>query len=187
MSPDAPTTGVASAEAMTDQSIFEGLFTRVLKPEGAFAQELAAVGYDPRHPQNRYPTTVWAASLRVAARHVFQGEPEEVAMRKLGVMFIEGFYATIIGKMMGAMLPFVTAEGFIKRLPKLAASGASGIEITTAADGPRAWRATWKDANAIPEFVLGIMQGNKLASAFESITLVDKRPGTYTIRFVAKP
>ena len=55
--------------ATTDGSLFEGL-ARALQPEGAFADDLRAAGFDPRAPKIRYPTSVLLATLDVAHPHL---------------------------------------------------------------------------------------------------------------------
>src|SRR4051812_5671199 len=105
------TATAAGADGLVDQTAFEGLFVRALRLEasnGAFVADLAAVGYDPRAPLAKYPAKVFHDALRVACRHEYPGMPEDKALVELGRRFIDGFFATIVGKLVSTMLPFLS-------------------------------------------------------------------------------
>lgn len=128
-----------AAEPMTDQSVFEGLFSRALKPERDFLAELRAAGYDPARPERRYPTRVWKACVEVACRRVHPELPEGEAMNLLGRRFIDGFFETIIGKVVLVALPFLSADSLVRRIPKFRSMTATGIEVMVEQDNPQQW------------------------------------------------
>lgn len=102
--------------SLTNQSMFEALFDRRLKPTGVFADELKAAGYDPSRAQAKYPTETWTRCLALARQHVWPQLSEADAFRHIGREFTEGFLETITGRLVGAALPFMTPASFIKRL-----------------------------------------------------------------------
>ena len=170
-------------EPRTDQSVFEGLFTNVLKPKGKFVEDLVAVGYDPQHPERTYPTRIWVNAVKVACRHACPGMPEGEALNRLGRLYIGGFLDTIIGRLIGVSLQVLGPEAIIKRLPRWAAMGATGIEITLLQQGPSEWKATWKDAYPLAEFLTGILQGGGERAGISAVELVGKRPDGFDIVF----
>jgi uncharacterized protein (TIGR02265 family) len=175
-----------NVEPRTDQSVFEGLFANVLKPQGQFAADLVAVGYDPQRPERAYPTKVWVDSVKVACRHACPGMSELEALNRLGHLYITGFLDTIIGRLIGVSLQLLSPEMLIKRLPRWSAMGATGIDITVAQQGPHAWKGTWKDSFPLPEFILGVMQGGADKAGFTSVELLEKRPDGFDLLFHLK-
>jgi uncharacterized protein (TIGR02265 family) len=113
----------------TQGSMFEGLYERVLKPEGAFAEDLKVAGYDRSHPLPEYPDAVWVACLNVTAKHRFPLLERHVAWRQIGRLFIGGFLDTLVGKLIGAALPFLSAHSFITRVPRFVSAGLPGVLI----------------------------------------------------------
>lgn len=103
-------------ESVTNQSMFEALFDRRLKPAGAFADELKRAGYDALEARPKYPTQVWLQCLRVARRHRWPQLSEAEAYRQLGREFSEGFLETMVGRLVAVALPFMSPESFLRRL-----------------------------------------------------------------------
>jgi uncharacterized protein (TIGR02265 family) len=170
-------------EPKTDQSVFEGLFTNVLKPKGLFAEDLVAVGYDPQRPERTYPTRIWIEAVKVACRHACPGMSEPEALNRLGRLYIGGYLDTIIGRLIGVSLQVLGPEMLIKRLPRWSAMGASGIEISVAQQAPGVWKATWKDTYPLAEFIAGVMQGGAARAGFTSVELAAKRVDGFDLIF----
>jgi uncharacterized protein (TIGR02265 family) len=103
--------------------MFEGLYDRVLKPTGEFARALREAGYDPAQPRTEYPITVWIACLEVSIATLHPTERPERGVWLLGRRFIEGYLETIIGKLIGASFPFLSAASFVKKVPRFVGSG----------------------------------------------------------------
>jgi len=143
---------------MTDNSAFEGMFARALKPTGQFLEELKAVGYDPAKPQIRYPSSVWSASLEVARRHCFASLARDEGMRALGRRFVEGWFETIAGRFMAAAMPLVGTAGVINRLPRYWATVRKDTKVEVHREDERRWRIVYRDAHLNPEFCAGIIQ-----------------------------
>ncbi len=107
-------------------SMFDGMFSVALKPEGAFRDELKAAGFDVDKALPEYPYEVWRQCLMVAARHVFPHEPQDRAFELLGERFIDGYLDTMIGKLIAAALPFLSAKALVQRSPRFCGTGVGG-------------------------------------------------------------
>jgi uncharacterized protein (TIGR02265 family) len=158
--PDAGAAAAPSArvEETTDNSAFEGLFQRALKPDGAFADELCAAGYDLRRPHPKYPTRVWRACLEIALRHAHPGKPREEGMRALGHAFIAGFFDTIIGRLVAVALPLLGPERITQKFPKYWEATRPGVKIETIVENPNRHRLLFRDPHPMPDFVAGIIE-----------------------------
>jgi uncharacterized protein (TIGR02265 family) len=142
-----------------EASTFEGMFQRALQPSEALAAELRAVGFDLKRIEPRYTTQVWHNSLDVARRHLLPGMSQQDGYRELGRLFIEGFFQTIIGKLISAPLPLMGPGPAIKRLPKLWNTGRKDIEVHPVEEGERRWRVLFRNPYALPDFAAGMVEG----------------------------
>lgn len=119
-----------------DAGMFEGLFVRALAvaPTSAFAEELRRVGYDLERRDARLDVLVWVDAVDVAARHVYPGLPRDEAWVRLGRRFIEGYFQTLVGAGIAAVLPLMTARRFVERVPSFLRTGLGGstadVELT---------------------------------------------------------
>lgn len=111
-------------------SMFEGLFERVLKPEGDFQAALEAAGYDVTQSTTEYPIEVWQACLDVSAKFLYPDAERPEAWRRIGKVFMAGYFETIVGRMIGAALPFLSARTFLQRCPRFVKSGLKEMEAT---------------------------------------------------------
>jgi uncharacterized protein (TIGR02265 family) len=120
-----------------EASMFEGLYLRALRvePASAFAAELAGAGYDLGAPRARYDIGVWAACLDVAAARLYPELPRYEAWRRLGRTFISGYFETLIGRAIAAVLPWMYPERFVERVPQFLRTGLGGS--TCEVDQPR--------------------------------------------------
>jgi uncharacterized protein (TIGR02265 family) len=112
--------------------MFEGLYDRVLKPQGELERRVRAAGYDASAPKTEYPITVWIDCLAASAQVLSPELPQERAVWLLGRRFIEGYLETLIGKMISASFPFLSAGTFMKRVPRFVSSGLveAGVSLT---------------------------------------------------------
>lgn len=110
--------------------MFEALFDRRLKPEGAFAAELKTAGYDAARAEPTYPTELWVRCLEVARRHRFAALTDQDAYRRIGREFAEGFLETIVGRIVGVALPFMSPRTFVRRLANYLRLGRSDTDLT---------------------------------------------------------
>lgn len=117
---------MSTAEPVALQSMFEGLFVRALKVDGAFKDKLRAKGYDVDRPRTRYPMAVWLDCVDVAALEVFPGLARPQAWVQLGRRFIDGYFETLVGRMIGVTLPFLSPKTFVGRVPRFVTTGLEG-------------------------------------------------------------
>ena len=159
--------------------MFEGLFDRVLRPTGAFAEDLRLAGYDPRRAQPEYPTRVWHACLDVARRHVHAGLAPEEAYRRLGQALTRGFLDTLVGKLLGAAVSLLGPDGVMVRLHRFWGSGQPDARVRTEQVGPRDWRVHVEGPLVIPPFAAGVLEGilTWVKAPEVRVTVADPTPG----------
>lgn len=118
-------------------SMFEGLFGKVLKPNGAFRDELKTVGFDVERIQPEYPMQVWVDCLDVTAKHRHPGVERFAAWRLIGRDFITGFLETIAGRLVAVAFPFLSPKTLVDRSPRFMRLGVKELEA----------KVTWRSAN----------------------------------------
>jgi len=155
-----PSSGAIPAET-TDYAVFEGMFRRALRlePASALAEKLREVGFDLKSPKGRYSTAVWKASLDVAARHQYPALPLNDGHRELGRLFTAGFFETIVGKVIGSIIPFLGTDRMMARMPKFASMATSGVTLETFRESEKVWRLRYTSRNASPDFMAGALEG----------------------------
>ncbi len=146
----------------TEYAVFEGLFRRALRvePTGPLADALREVGFDLKAPKGRYPTAVWVAALDVTARHQFPTLTLAEGHRELGRLFTGGFFETIVGKVIGSIIPFLGTDRMMARLPKFVAMTMSGVTVETVHESEKMWRLKYNSRHVSPEFTAGAMEGS---------------------------
>jgi uncharacterized protein (TIGR02265 family) len=145
--------------SLAQGSMFEALFVRALKPQGAFAEELRGLGYDPARAQPQYPTEVWVACLGAARRHVHGGLETGPAYRALGQAFVQSFLDTLAGKVVAVALPLLGPEGLLKRIPRYLTMGRSDLSWELRSAEPRHWVGRLRDPYEVPaDFLGGIIE-----------------------------
>ncbi|HZI16733.1 MAG TPA: DUF2378 family protein [Myxococcus sp.] len=149
-----------SAGSTTSHAVFEGLFHRALHPTGAFADALREAGYDLKRPQSRYPTHVWHACLEVARRHAFGSLPEAEGYRRMGHRFIEGWFETIIGKIIAVGLPLLGPERALERAPRTWSAAQPDLKMELRKQAERHWEATLREQGVLPDFCAGLLEGS---------------------------
>jgi uncharacterized protein (TIGR02265 family) len=118
-------------------SMFEGLYVKVLKPQGAFQADLAKAGFDVKAVLPEYPMEVWLACLDVTARHLHPTQERYQAWRLIGHDFITGFLDTIVGRLVSVALPFLSPKAFIDRSPRFMRLGVKELNARVEWKGPQ--------------------------------------------------
>lgn len=170
-------------DATTDGSLFEGL-ARAFKPEGAFAADLRAVGFDVKALQLRYSTAVLTGVLDVIHRHAYPALPREEAHRQTGQRMLNNFFETIFGRVVQTLLRALGLERFLIRLPKIAPMGTTGLEIRVEKDGPGALRLFFHGhSSQSGDFVAGALEsGGRVASDQFRVELIRGGPTDFELR-----
>lgn len=169
-----------STVSMTENGTFEGLFHRALRPEGAFTEALRAAGYDPARPQPRYPTTVWHACLEVARRHEYAHLSKEEGERALGHRFIDGWFETIIGKIIAVGLPLLGPDGTLQRAHRNWAASQPDLHITMRKVAERHWEAALQGAGVRADFAAGLLEAavRRAGATTAAVTVRERGPTT---------
>jgi uncharacterized protein (TIGR02265 family) len=144
----------------TDNSIFEGLFTKLLQPQGAFKGDLRAAGYDVDAPELRYPTAILRSCLDVAARHVYPELSCEDAHRKLGQRFADRYLTTILGRIIRTLIFALGVDKFVMQMPKIVALSSTGLasEVKKLAT-PGEYSIVFRGESQSPDFIAGAFEG----------------------------
>ncbi|MDP2274539.1 MAG: DUF2378 family protein [Archangium sp.] len=166
-----------------DGSIFEGLFLRVLKPEGAFKSQLRGAGFDVDRPQGRYPEDVFGRALTVTTAYAFGREDITMAHRRIGHALIEGYFMTILGKMTGGLIPVLGLGGTLKKVAQLWKVPQPGMEISAAAEGRGQWVVHFRDRVMTADLVAGILEAAlRRADPLVQVEVVARRLGAGVVR-----
>lgn len=172
-----------SSTARVPKRNFDGLFVHALKPSGAFAQALLAIGYDPASETEHYPLEVWRAALRVAREHAFPNLPEAKAHRVLGHRYVEGFSQTLVGRIFAAAAPLLGTERCLSRLPTYLRAGREDMRMLLDAVDEREWRVMVEDVDPLPEFVAGVLEAVLLVTRAEpTVEVIDRTEVRFTLR-----
>jgi uncharacterized protein (TIGR02265 family) len=169
-----------AAASMAQGSMFEAIFSRTLKPTGAFAEELLREGFDLKHVRPEYPTQVWVACLAVARRQAFGTLSDEAAYRGIGRAFVDGFLNTLAGKIVVVAIPFLSSEGFLKRMPRYMSLGRSDVHLELTQVGPKRFTGTVSDPFRVPpNFLAGILEVG-LVKTGATPTIITRPAGDFT-------
>ncbi len=167
-----------AARSMTHHAVFEGMFHRALHPTGAFAEALRGAGYDLERPLPRYPTHVWHACLEVARRHAFGELPEAEGYRRMGHRFIEGWFETIIGRLIAVGLPLLGPERSLQRMPRSWSAAQPDLKMDLRKVAERHWLVTLREHGVLPDFCAGILEASARRAGVPklSVTVSERGP-----------
>jgi len=168
-----PVTSTPVEESKVDAALFEGMFIRAIRPDAEFQAELRTAGFDPARLQGRYPTSVWRKSLEIARRRIFPDLPRDRGYRALGQKFVEGYFETIIGKVLSIPLKFMAVDHAIQRLPRMWKAGRPDLVLDPPAkEGPHKWRIHFHDRDPFPDFTAGMVEAaSKRTSRGEEVNV----------------
>lgn len=107
-------------------SAFEGLFIQALEVQGPIVERLRASGFDPVRMETTYTVDVWRKALQIASLEYYPTLSPSDAEFQLGVRMVDGYFKTIIGKLIQAGMPFFSPDSLCKKLPRFLASGVEG-------------------------------------------------------------
>lgn len=114
----------------SDGLIFEALFLRGLQVTPDLRTALLGIGVNLDQLETRYPAAVWLAALDLARSYLYpQALSLDEADRELGRKFLSGFLRTGSGRLLAAVLPFMTIERVLERFPRYVTMGRDDLEI----------------------------------------------------------
>jgi uncharacterized protein (TIGR02265 family) len=148
-----------------DASLFEGMFQRALTPDAALTADLRAVGFDPARIEGRYPIRVWLDSLNAARKRLYPGLSEEQGYRNLGRKFVDGYFETIIGRVVAVPLSLLGPDRMLPRLARSWRAARPDVTIDPPVEeAKQRWRVKFHDPWAIPAFQAGVVEAGGLRS-----------------------
>jgi uncharacterized protein (TIGR02265 family) len=172
-----------NAAATVDGSIFEGLFVRVLKPQGDFKARLRQAGFDADRLEPRYPEEVWGRALVITTAHAFGQDEVATAHRRIGHAMIEGYFTTILGRVTGALMPVLGVDRTLQRVAQLWKVPQPAMEIVAEPEGGGRWRVRFRDAVMTADLVAGILEAAlRRAEAGVSVEVVERGEGAGVVR-----
>jgi len=149
----------APAEHLVQSLHFEALFVRGLQVDAALAADLRAAGFDPAQPQVRYPERVFKACVVAAHRRLYPAQREAEAHRELGRIFLRGFRTTLVGRVVGAMLPLMGPVRLLGRMPEYLRLGDAVLTVKVETLGQCDYRLDCTHSGqAMPHLVTGIVE-----------------------------
>jgi uncharacterized protein (TIGR02265 family) len=110
------------------QSLFEGLFVRALQPTGTFRDRLRDKGFDLSRMQPKYSIHVWIDCVDIAISEVHPTLSRADGWAAIGDRFVEGYFQTLVGRMIATTLPFLSAKSFVGRSPRFISTGLEGVQ-----------------------------------------------------------
>lgn len=114
----------------TQAAFFEALFLYGVDTPPELAATLAGIGVDLAELAPRYPSTVWNAAIDLARSYLYAtASSKETADRELGRKFLAGFLRTVPGRLLLAVLPFMTARSLLLRSNRYVRLGRDDLTI----------------------------------------------------------
>ncbi len=104
-------------------SAFEGLVIRSLDVDEVVGGKLRAVAFDIQRMETSYSVEVWRRAIHVAAAEFYRALSTSAAEFSLGSRMVNGYFQTLIGKVLQAGMPFLSADTLCMRLPRLLSTG----------------------------------------------------------------
>lgn len=165
---------------------FEGLFMKGLGEQvtpGLRAQ-LREAGIDLEKPLlPGYPVQTWMKALSLTAAALYGHRPVDEAYEELGRRFIGGYFETMLGKALLAMLKVVGPERTFKRMTQNFRSGNNFNEVESRILAPG--KAEMRINHVLcegPGFVRGILQqGLTMIAGHEVSVDVERFEGTSAV------
>jgi uncharacterized protein (TIGR02265 family) len=166
-------------------SVLEGLFKHMVPvtPGTPFAAALREAGYDVTRPEPVYSSSVLQGVLAVAGRELFPDRTPSRAQWEVGRHFVSGFFKTLTGRTVSALLPVFGTESLIKQLPRFFLTGNSSSIITVSPQGERTWHFELRDPYPSAEFAGGIIEEVMLRSGLKpQVTVAVREPERFVLR-----
>lgn len=162
----------------------EGLFIHALKVSGPIVAKLKQIGFDAERLEPAYEIDVWRKALRIAGDEYYPGLTPQDAEFQLGVRLVDGYFTTIVGKMIQAAMPFLKAETLCLRLPRYFNTGVVGETqppiITKLGD--RHFQTTLFGATGVPYLAAGSVDAVLRKTKVKPLVKVDSiNAGSFTL------
>lgn len=163
---------------------FEGLFIRALKVDESMAGRLKELGFDLKRMEPSYSVEVWRKALQLAGREYYAQLSPSAAEFELGKRMVTGYFETLVGKVMQAAMPFLSADTLCLRLPRFFASGIVGdVKMPIVKKlGDKHYAVTLFGDQGVPWFTAGAMDTTlRLTKVTPTVQVSEVKADSFTV------
>lgn len=165
--------GVPLPERLVFSQTVEGLFLRALKPRltPRLMDRLAdEAGVNLRAPlKPGYSLTAWDAAVALAAEELHPGEDPAVAFELLGAALTQGYFDTVVGSAMAAMLRLIGPKRAVRRIERSLRSGNNYSETRLMELAPNAYELHTNEVGRLRENLRGVIRRGMEVSGAKSV------------------
>jgi uncharacterized protein (TIGR02265 family) len=140
----------------TTEGLFLRAFGEVLTP--ALRAELKGLGLSLDPPAAAVDATAFGAAFARLREAAFPGRPPAEAESLMGERFLDGYFDTVMGGLVKAMLKLLPVERALERVPQSLMSGANFIQARVLKVGPRSYEVWMSDYSTSPGFLIGVVR-----------------------------
>ncbi|MBS2029532.1 MAG: DUF2378 family protein [Deltaproteobacteria bacterium] len=127
---------------------------------GPLREDLRAAGLDLDKPfLPGYPFPTFVAAVRLTAQAAFPELPREQALYQLGRRLVDGYWETLVGKALLAVLKLIGPRRALLRTEKNFRSANNYTECRFKELGPSEFEMWLNEANGEPSYTAGIVSG----------------------------
>jgi len=166
---------------VTDATV-EGLFVRALgqkiKHHAACLEELRSIGVDPtQRLKPRYAADTYEKAVIAVRRHLYADEPDDTrALWKMGRETTDGFYRTILGGAIGAVVKLLSPERMLPRLPANITNSTNYMKAKMEQRGPREYELYVFGSNHAAYIAGAVERGVEQTGARPKIEIMKSAP-----------
>ncbi len=120
------------------------------------------------------PVAEWSPHLKRAALYAWPTEPEDEALRLLGLHFIRGWKSTAMGAAASALLKLVGPARTLSRLDRAFRTSDNFTHAVTTILGANEALVSINEVQGYPTYWIGILQGGLEVLGCEGTVTVDK-------------
>jgi uncharacterized protein (TIGR02265 family) len=171
------------SEPMTRATVFDCLFIKGLRADGALAELLRAEGVELRSLNAEYPIRVLNRCVDATCAHLYPDLELEDARLRLGRSFVQGFVQTLLGKAVAVGLPMLGPVRYLKRFPDNVLMDDSPLRVSLVQLGERTFRMEFRNEfQVLSGFMSGVLlEWLKLARAEATITTERHSPMSFDL------
>ena len=173
---------VEAKDRLVFSHAIEGMLSR-LPPEllkGPLRESVRAAGLDLDKPLlPGYPFTTFVAVMRLTAQAAFPELPREQALYQLGRKLVDGYWETLVGKALLAVLKLIGPRRALLRTEKNFRSANNYTECRFTELGPAEFEMWMNEGEGEPSYTAGIVAaGLDAAGAHQAqVTMLAKKDG----------
>jgi uncharacterized protein (TIGR02265 family) len=171
------------SEPMTRSPVFDFLFIKGLRADGALVELLRAEGVELRSLKPEYPIGVLNRCVDATCALLHPDLELEDARLRLGRIFVQGFVQSLMGKVVAAGLPLLGPVRYLKRFPDHVLMDGSPLRVQLVQLGERTFRMEFRNEfHVLSGFMSGVLlEWLKLARAEATITTERHSPMSFDL------